>query len=757
MLRTPFFWTILAAGLLAAPAALPGGAPDGVRALANQRQAKPERVIIQFRISTPGHQRAALFARHGHRSDRVIPQLDMHAILVPSGKKAEDVVSRYENHPLVEFVEIETFAEPTATPNDTWFANWQRPLQRLGAEAAWDITTGSVNVPIAMLDTGIDRTHFEFVDRMISGYDFAEGDPDFTDVAGHGTLVAGVVGANANNGAGLAGATWDNAIMVLRTGFGFDAREAIVWATDNGARVISMSFGGYIATSSWASTCQYAFDRGVVLVGAAGNDGVDSPFYPAAYPTVLAVTGIDGNSEPIGYNFGDWVDLSAPGGGVLTTTLPSTDPDGDGLGFSGGTSIAAPFVAAAAGLVLSVNPALSAAQVMDILRSTADDIGGAGFDVLTGHGRINFHAAVLVAGGTNPAVDTTPPTAQVAAPVAGEVISGISKVVVTASDDTRVTQVDLFVDDAFVSSDTVAPHEWAFDTATLLDGIHTFHAVAHDLAGNTAKSPLVSVVVDNAPACDCPTDCSTPDDREIPGSTCTDGVDNDCDGLWDCDDADCSGDAACLGSLCNNDGVCDPGEDCGNCATDCHPVPGASCGNGVCEAGNGEDCITCAADCNGKLGGKPERRFCCGDVATACGDARCADATFACTMEPVAPSCCGDGVCEGNETPCSCAADCGPAPRSEFEGMTCNDGLDNDCDGVTDCDDTNCSGDRVCAGCDNDGICDPGEDCTNCPNDCAGMTKGPKGSGMRSSGRFCCGNGVLEAAEGDGSLCHGNP
>jgi thermitase len=381
-------------------------------------------------------------------------------------------------------------------PNDPWYQNWQIPLQLLDVEAAWDVTTGSASVPIAVLDTGLDTDHFEFVNRTITGYDFADRDPNFYDIVGHGTIVAGVLGASANNGAGIAGATWDNPIMVLRSAFGLDVVDAITWATDNGARVITMSFGGHTATSWEAAAMQYAFDHGVVLVGAAGNDGTSLPFYPAAYTTVLAVTGVDASGDPIGYNWGDWIDLSAPGGGVLTTYR--TENSSDGLGTAGGTSISAPFVAGAAGLVLSVNPDLTPTQVMDILRNTADDLGDPGFDPLTGYGRVNFHQAVLAAQGATPDPDVRPPSVDIADPREGDLLpGGFIPVVADANDDVRVTQVDLYVDGALVSSDTVAPHAWNFDTTTTTDGTHTFSATAYDAAGNSGQSAPVSAVVDN--------------------------------------------------------------------------------------------------------------------------------------------------------------------------------------------------------------------------------------------------------------------
>jgi hypothetical protein len=116
-----------------------------------------------------------------------------------------------------------------------------------------------------------------------------------------------------------------------------------------------------------------------------------------------------------------------------------------------------------------------------------------------------------------------------------------------------------------------------------------------------------------------------------------------------------------------------------------------------------------------------------------------------------AGSFCGDATCDPGEDTCSCPADCGAPPASELE---CTDAVDNDCDGDVDCDDADCSEDPSCAtggGCDNDGVCEPGEDCDNCGNDCDSKVNGPP------SGRFCCGDGVLDPAEGDGTICDGNP
>jgi subtilisin family serine protease len=791
MNRRTILWGVAALAISWHPASQ-AGSQDQSQFGTQRRNAQPSRVIIKFRPGIAANERAALHLAHGHQVEKTIPQLDMHAVRVPPGQTADDVIARYRKHPLVEFAEAETFMEPQLTPNDPWFPNWQLDLQQIGALAAWDVTTGSQGVPVAVLDTGLDIDHFEFADRIASGeiygYDFADDDPDYDDPHGHGTWMAGIVGAMANNSLGIAGTTWQNQMVVLRTAFGLDTVEAITWATDSGVRVISMSYGGYTSTSWKEAAMQYAFDHGVVLVGAAGNDGTNQPFYPAAYPTVLAVTGVDWNGDPVGYNWGNWIDLSAPAGALTTY---HTAYDSDGLGYAGGTSIATPFVASAAGLVLAVNPALTPTQVMDILRSTADDLGAPGCDELTGWGRVNLHAAVLAAANADPEPDTEAPSVAVIDPPTGEEVSGTITILAEAFDNIGVSRVDLLVDGGFVSSDTVSPHEWAFDTTDLADGPCTISAMAYDAAGNSAESALVQVTVDNsapppeclsnsecddglfctgAETCDsngvcqvggeaCPGQlCSESDDTCVDclsNSQCDDGLF--CNGAESCDGAGacqpgsdpCPGEDCdeatnvCVSAACDNDSTCEEGEDCNNCPGDCFSGSGASCGNGICEAADGEDCLSCPQDCNGKQGGKPSRRYCCGDGdgynPVGCEDARCSQGEFACNAEPVADSCCGDGsctgyedgftceldcgpppfcgdgVCNGDEDRCGCSGDCGQAPAQE---TNCGDGADEDCDGATDCNDAECTDDPACACLPAGAFCTANADC--CSNKCRG-------------------------------------
>ncbi len=209
----------------------------------------------------------------------------------------------------------------------------------------------------------------------------------------------------------------------------------------------------------------------------------------------------------------------------------------------------------------------------------------------------------------------------------------------------------------------------------------------------------------------------------------------------------------CFVSACDDDGVCEEGEDCLTCPSDCVSGGGvASCNNGVCEPG--EDSVSCSADCRSKTNGNPSRRYACS--GSDCSASQCNADGYQCVTELAEPFCCGNASCEAGESSCdNCALDCGAPPSSEMASLSCDDGLDNDCDGVADClDSVDCSADAFCqeppSTCNNNGVCEAGlgEDCSTCASDCAGVQNG------KPSRRYCCGNGVIEGPEP--GVCNGD-
>lgn len=326
-------------------------------------------------------------------------------------------------------------------PNDTFYPRqWHYPL--LNLPAAWDLSTGSSNVIVAVVDTGI-TAHPDLAGRVIAGFDFVSDsragrdgdgrDPDPSDPGDlyfgtassfHGTHVAGTVCTASNNGSGVAGTAWDVRIMPLRAlgrggGTSFDIVNAVLYAAGlanasgqlpaQRADIINLSLGG--SGSSQAE--QNAFDQvraaGVLVVAASGNENSSASSFPAAYRNVLSIGAVDLNRNRAPYsNFGPTLDLMAPGGntsvdlnrdgfvdGVLSTWA---DDSGGSIqfvyGFLQGTSMAAPHAAGVAALLLSADPTLTPDEIEIILRQTATDLGPAGRDNFHGDGLINARAAL---------------------------------------------------------------------------------------------------------------------------------------------------------------------------------------------------------------------------------------------------------------------------------------------------------------------------------------------------------------------------
>jgi thermitase len=317
------------------------------------------------------------------------------------------LVDRLKTDPNVVYAEpnlVYSAFSMNMTPNDPMFPQ-QWALNQLNgvdinAPEAWMLEQGSLNVTIAIVDTGINYTHPDLAANMWMstngsyGYDFVNNDLDPMDDCGHGTFCAGIASAVTNNSIGIAGTCWNCKLMAVKglnsdgSGATLNLSRCIVYAVDNGAEIISMSWGG---TFSYVirDAVNYGYSHGVTLVSAAGNTGHDEKVYPAAHENVIAVAALCQNNTKADFStFGSWVDVAAPGIDILSTTF-----DG-GYGTADGTSVACPFVAGIAALLVSRYPDCPCLpqMIQTVISYTTDPVNTTEY---IGTGRVNAYFALL--------------------------------------------------------------------------------------------------------------------------------------------------------------------------------------------------------------------------------------------------------------------------------------------------------------------------------------------------------------------------
>lgn len=341
----------------------------------------------------------------------------------------------------IEYIQQAVTYKTDNMPNDS-LINQQWALSKVQAFDAWKVTTGSSHILLSIIDTGIDYEHpdlknkiffnsgeigadslgrdkrfngiddddngfiddymgWDFVDRVgfpfdPLGGDYLGWDNDPFDENGHGTYIAGIAAAETNNYIGIAGAAPNLKLINLRAfdpgGYGEedDVAAAILYAIKMGARVINMSFGDNSFSMVMRDVIRYAYSQNVIMVASSGNTGSSNPHYPSGYSEVICV----GNSTDQDFvapssNWGSTIDLVAPGSSILTTARDNS------YAVISGTSASAPFVSAAASLILSVQD-FTNEEVKQIIKSTTDDIGEQGWDLRSGSGRLNINNAITV-------------------------------------------------------------------------------------------------------------------------------------------------------------------------------------------------------------------------------------------------------------------------------------------------------------------------------------------------------------------------
>jgi len=407
---------------------------DGQPFRYGERHYASDRILVKFNPTLPDYTIESTINAYQAKKIKRIPKLDIYLLEVSEYSTVEETAYALMLNPDVAHVSFDYKIAITAVPKptDSHF-NKQYALLNEGQEIgfpgprgknradikaleAWVETKGDKQVVIAVIDTGIDFDHEDLIGKTVSrGYDFVNDDNDATDDHSHGTFVSGLAAANTNNGIGIAGVSWHSQILPLKAvdsdGSGYVSWlvDAIRYAADNGADVISMSLGFSLgpdeSVPSLEEALQYAKSKGLVSVASAGNES-QGVLYPAAYDNYcIAVAATDYNdTRPSWSNFGPQVDVAAPGtkiiGPVPAWLFDQTDYDfiPEPYGYGYGTSASAAIVAGFVALIKSLKPWLEPDEIMDVIRYSADDVNGneyPGKDEFIGYGRINMEKALI--------------------------------------------------------------------------------------------------------------------------------------------------------------------------------------------------------------------------------------------------------------------------------------------------------------------------------------------------------------------------
>ncbi|HEY9764954.1 MAG TPA: S8 family serine peptidase [Chroococcales cyanobacterium] len=375
-----------------------GEAHPGVQFLSPPAEGIHE-IVVQFKDGHRSIQGVDTVRNSGHTA----------VVKVPDGQTLDETLKKVRADQAVAIAEPNYKYHAYYTPNDPMFDQlWG--IKKIQAPEAWDSTMGDPSITVAVVDSGVDYNHPDLAGKVIKGPDTANNDSDPMDDVGHGTHVAGTIAAIGDNKVGVIGIAPKTKILAIKVlgangeGDVSTIAEGILKAQQMGARVINLSLGGPQNSSVLQNAIDQVTQKGVMVIAAAGNDGVTTPDYPASYPNVLAVGATDSSDKKTSFsNYGTYVGIAAPGLNILSST-------GGSYKSMSGTSMACPHVVGAAALLLGKNPNLTIAQLRNALVSTGDPVSG----FSAGVKRLNVFKALnsITGGGTNPATPApvTPPT-----------------------------------------------------------------------------------------------------------------------------------------------------------------------------------------------------------------------------------------------------------------------------------------------------------------------------------------------------------
>jgi len=372
----------------------------------------PGELLVKFKPSVSRLGAQSTLVAKGLQVMGAVQSIGVLKVEVEPGEELETIAD-LQRDPNVLYAEPNYFAFAFDTvPNDAQYGvQWGLP--KISAPAAWDISTGDSDVIIAVVDTGIDLDHPDLScpGKLMTGNNFVSPGQPPDDDHGHGTHVAGIAAACTNNVTGVAGVAWGARLMPVKVldssgnGTYDQLASGIIYAADRGADIINLSLGGIGSSNALADAIEHAHDQGALVVTAAGNCGsgcwiggqfyYNPDFYPAAYPTTVAVAATGQNDDWVSFSgHRPYVDVAAPGSGIYSIYRDK------GYSYQSGTSMSTPFVSGLAALIWSLDSGLPHDQVRSIIQTTANDLevpsggGTPGKDDYTGYGRINAAQAL---------------------------------------------------------------------------------------------------------------------------------------------------------------------------------------------------------------------------------------------------------------------------------------------------------------------------------------------------------------------------